>query len=189
MSITTEGSKDQSIDFTSVFPWRQQWCFSRRVLVETNFEASKRLFSKAFRSLKDCLDWSTITKARCPFPGFPRDSHGFSRFPFRAIQGTKGSGLAGPFGPFGSKIPKKKSEKRLRGLPTLGVEKVWKESKQSQSGVILTRFWVSAPRAHPEVPVRPVMHNYFPDPFFHVGLSSWEINDLQSFWVQWYSSG
>ena len=31
-------------------------CFSNRVLVETNFEASKRLVLKAFQSLKNGLD-------------------------------------------------------------------------------------------------------------------------------------
>ena len=37
---------------------------SNRVLVETNGEASKTLYLKAFQSLKICLDWSTVTKAR-----------------------------------------------------------------------------------------------------------------------------
>ena len=36
------------------------------VFVETNFEASKTLFLKAFWSLKNGLDYSTITKARFP---------------------------------------------------------------------------------------------------------------------------
>ena len=38
--------------------------FSNRVLVKTNFEASKTLHLKAFQSLKKRLDQSTITKAR-----------------------------------------------------------------------------------------------------------------------------
>ena len=47
-------------------------------LVETNFEASKTLFLKAFGGLKNRLDWNTITKAR-----FPRSRQtGIQTFPF-----------------------------------------------------------------------------------------------------------
>ena len=45
-------------------------CFSNRGLVETNLGASKTLYLKAFQSLENCLDKSTITKAR--FVGVPQ---------------------------------------------------------------------------------------------------------------------
>ena len=41
-----------------------------RVLVETNFEASKTLYLKACQSLKNCLNYSTITKTRFALSGF-----------------------------------------------------------------------------------------------------------------------
>ena len=56
-----------------IWPVFDKWGFCRsltaervsnRVLVETNFGASKTLYSKAFQSLKNCLGWSTISQAR-----------------------------------------------------------------------------------------------------------------------------
>ena len=40
------------------------FCLSKRVLVETSFEAAKTRDLKAFQSLENCRDYSTITKAR-----------------------------------------------------------------------------------------------------------------------------
>ena len=42
---------------------------SARVLVETNFEASKTRFLKAFRSLKNCLDKARLLKHNFPVHG------------------------------------------------------------------------------------------------------------------------
>ena len=38
------------------YPWWRQSCFSNRILVETNFEASKTRYLKVFWSLKNGLD-------------------------------------------------------------------------------------------------------------------------------------
>ena len=65
---------------------------SNRVLVEANLEASTALFSKAFRSLKNCLDSSIITKARFPCS---RCMFEFSSFWGPGASGPQGFLLAG----------------------------------------------------------------------------------------------
>ena len=62
----TDANANANSDATRNFPWRRSQYFSSRVLVETNFETSKTLLWKASWSLKNGLNWSTITKVRFP---------------------------------------------------------------------------------------------------------------------------
>ena len=49
-------SVDKCLDDGQITHLRRQECFSKRVLVETNFEASEAPCLKAFWSLRGCLD-------------------------------------------------------------------------------------------------------------------------------------
>ena len=47
-------------------PWRQQSCFSHGVLAETIFWGLKTALKQCLWSLKDCLHWNPMAKARLP---------------------------------------------------------------------------------------------------------------------------